>query len=72
VCPRHGTKFPCQQVVSTVIDSLGGIADERLVDADSSDWDSSLAPKIDWDAILDGCKRELDQKLNINVRGEIS
>jgi len=42
------------------------------VDTDSSAWDSSLAPNIDGDAILDGCKKELDQKLNINVRREIS
>jgi len=57
-------------VVSTVIGSLGGTADERLVDTDSSAWDSSLAPKTDWDTILDGCKRGLDQTLNINVRKE--
>jgi len=59
-------------VILTVIGSLGGTADERLVNTDSSAWDSSLAPKTDWDAILDGCKRELDHKLNINLRREIS
>ena len=59
-------------VILTVIGSLGGTADERLADAHSSTWDSSLALKIDWDEILDDFKRELDQKLNINVRREIS
>ena len=42
------------------------------MDTDSSAWDSSLAPKIDWDTILDGYKRGLDQTLNINVRKEIN
>ena len=30
-----------------VIDSLGGLADERLVDAGSNVWDNNLAPKED-------------------------
>jgi len=34
-------------VISIVIDSLGGLADERLVDADSNAWDNNLAPKVD-------------------------
>ena len=34
-------------VISIVIGSLGGLADERLVDADSSAWDNNSAPKID-------------------------
>ena len=32
-------------VASIVIGSLGGLADERLADADLSAWDSSSAPK---------------------------
>ena len=52
--------------------SLGGTVDERLVDTDSSAWDSTLAPRTDWDTILDGYKRGLDHTLNINVRKEIS
>ena len=34
-------------IASIIIDSLGGLADERLVDADLSAWDSSSAPKAD-------------------------
>ena len=34
-------------VVSIVIGSLGGLANERLVDVDSSAWDNNLAPKAD-------------------------
>ena len=59
-------------VLSTIIGSLGGIANETLVDTDSSAWDSTLAPRTDWDTILDGYKRGLDHTLNINVRKEIS
>jgi len=34
-------------VILIVIGSLGGLADERLVDADSSAWGNNLAPKAD-------------------------
>ena len=34
-------------VISIVIGSLGGLADERLIDADSSAWDNNSAPKAD-------------------------
>ena len=34
-------------VISIVKCSLGGLANERLVDVDSSAWDNNLAPKID-------------------------
>ena len=34
-------------VFSIVIGSLGGLADERLEDADSNAWDNNLAPKAD-------------------------
>ena len=34
-------------VILVVIDSLGGLADERLVDTDSNAWDNNLAPKAD-------------------------
>ena len=34
-------------VISIVIGSSGGLADERLVDADSNAWDNNLAPKAD-------------------------
>ena len=34
-------------VISIVIGSLGGLADKRLVDADSNVWDNNLAPKAD-------------------------
>jgi len=45
-------------VASIVIGSLGGLADERLADADLNAWDSSSAPKVDWDTIIDGCRKE--------------
>ena len=34
-------------VISIIICSIGGLANERLVDADSSAWDNNLAPKVD-------------------------
>ena len=34
-------------VISIAIGSLGGLADERLVDADSSAWDNNSATKAD-------------------------
>ena len=34
-------------VISIVIGSLGGLADEGLVDADSNAWDNNSAPKVD-------------------------
>ena len=34
-------------VISIVIGSLGGLADEGLVDADSNAWDNNSAPKAD-------------------------
>ena len=34
-------------VVSIMIGFLGGLADERLVDADSNAWDNNSAPKAD-------------------------
>ena len=34
-------------VISIVIGSLGGLADERLEDADSNAWDNNSAPKAD-------------------------
>ena len=33
--------------ISIVSDSLGGLADERLADADRTAWDSSSTPKED-------------------------
>ena len=34
-------------VISVVISSLGGLADEKLVGADSNAWDNNSAPKAD-------------------------
>ena len=34
-------------VISIIIGSLGGLADERLVDADSNAWDNNSTPKVD-------------------------
>ena len=34
-------------VILVVIGSLGGLADERLVDTDSNSWDHNLAPRVD-------------------------
>jgi len=34
-------------VISIVIGSLGGLADERLVDVDSNAWDNNSTPRAD-------------------------
>ena len=34
-------------VILIVIGSLGELADERLIDADSNAWDNNSAPKVD-------------------------
>ena len=47
-------------VTSIVISSLGGLADERLADADLSVWDNSSVPKADWDAIVDNYKKGIE------------
>ena len=36
-----------ESVISVIISSLGGLANERLVDTDSNVWDNNLAPKED-------------------------
>ena len=38
---------------STEIGSFWGSADEGLVGAESNAWDSSSAPRADWDVIID-------------------
>jgi len=40
-------------VISAEIDSFCGTADGGSVGVESSAWDSSSAPKEDWDALLD-------------------
>ena len=40
-------------VISTEIGSVRGPADRGAVGVESSAWDSSSAPKEDWDALLD-------------------
>ena len=57
-------------VASIVIGSLGGLADERLVDADLSAWDNSLAPKANWDAIVDGCKKGIKLEVEYLLKRE--
>ena len=44
-------------VISTEIGSFRGTADEGSVGVESSAWDSSSSPRIDWDAMLDSCER---------------
>ena len=34
-------------IISIIIGSLGGLADERSVDVDSNAWDNNSAPKAD-------------------------
>ena len=49
---------------------LRGLADERLVDADSNSWDNNSAPKADWDAIVDGCKRGIELEVKYYLKRE--
>ena len=44
-------------VISTEIGSVHGSANGGPVGAESGAWDSSPAPKVDWDAMLDSCGR---------------
>ena len=43
-------------VISTEIGSFHGTADGSLVGAKSNAWDSSSAPRVGWDAMLDSCE----------------
>ena len=43
-------------VISTEIGSFHGMADGGLVGAESNAWDSSSAPRVGWDAMLDNCE----------------
>ena len=40
-------------IISTKIGSFWGSADEGSIGAESNAWDSSSAPRADWDAMLD-------------------
>ena len=44
-------------IISTEIDSFCGTTDGGSVGVESSAWDSSSAPKADWDAMLDNCEK---------------
>ena len=55
-------------VIAIEIGSLWESADEGSVGAKSNAWDSSSAPRADWDAMVDNCEKG-DQKLNISLRG---
>ena len=44
-------------VTSTEIGSYWGSANKGLVGVESSVWDSSPAPKEDWDAMLNNCEK---------------
>ena len=55
-------------VIATKIDSFRESTDEGSVGAKSNAWDSSSAPRADWDAMVDNCEKG-DQKLNISLRG---
>jgi len=46
-------------VVSIVIGSFGRSANEGLVGADSNAWDNSLAPRVDWDAMVDNYEERI-------------
>ena len=43
-------------VISTEIGSFWGSADEGSVGAESNAWDSSSAPRADWDTMFDNCE----------------
>ena len=44
-------------VVSTRVGSSWGSINEGLVEAESNAWDNSSAPRVDWDAMVDNCKK---------------
>ena len=44
-------------VISTETGSFRGTAGGGSVGVESSAWDSSPAPKVDWDAMLDNCEK---------------
>ena len=43
-------------VISTEIGSFRGSADGGSVGAESNTWDSSFAPRVGWDGMLDSCE----------------
>ena len=43
-------------VISTKISSFWGSADEGSVGAEPNAWDSSFAPRADWDVMVDNCE----------------
>ena len=45
-------------VIATEIGSLWELADEGSVGTESNAWDSSSAPRADWDAMVDNCEKE--------------
>ena len=45
-------------VIATKIGSFWESADEGSVGAESYAWDSSSAPRVDWDAMVDNCEKE--------------
>ena len=55
-------------IISTEIGSFRGIADGGSVGVESSAWDSSPTPKLDWDAMLDNYEKKGIRKLNIGSR----
>ena len=57
-------------VASMVIGSLGGLADERLANANLSAWDSSSAPKVDWDVIVDDSKKGIELEVEYHLKRE--
>ena len=57
-------------VISIVIGSLGGLADERLIDNDSNAWDNNSAPMADCDAIVDGCKKGIEFEVGYHLKRE--
>ena len=57
-------------IVLIVIGCLGGLANERLADADLSAWDNSSAPKANWDAIVDGCKKGIELEVKYHLKRE--
>ena len=57
-------------VISIVIGSLGGLADERLIDVDSNASDNNSAPKVDWNAIVDGYKKGIELEVGYHLNRE--
>ena len=57
-------------VIATEIGSLWESVDEGSIATESNVWDSSSAPRADWDAMVDSCEKggsELEHQFEKNM-----